>query len=39
MKEKHIHFVILAVIGQNVLITDVGKSLTEFQKKLFYLFY
>lgn len=34
MKEKHIHLVNLAVIGQNVLITDVCKSLTEFKKKL-----
>ena len=38
MKEKHIHLVILSVIGQDMLIADVCKPLTEFQKKLFYLF-
>ncbi len=37
MKEKHIYLVILAVIGQDVLIADVCKSLTKFKKKLLYL--
>lgn len=36
MKEKHIHLVVLAIIGQYVLVADVSKSLTEFQKKLFH---
>ena len=37
MKKEHIYLVILAVIGQNVLVANVCKSLTEFKKKLLYL--